>query len=596
MGDIMKKLFFIFIIILFFIGFYKSVSAEEIKADDYKTISSSPTYYEYSYVNEKSYDISFEGYVIYDEVPLEGYSRFHLYSNNQIYIIFTNYNNIPKFISSNENNYKTLIVGSINYDAYDYILNKCPYNYMYIAKYHSFKVEANSTYTSKDLISYHIEMYKDTINFKKSTIAYVPWGYYMDPYDENDYAWFLGVVSMYQYQIELLDKEYGDNEVILKFKVSNSFGHIRYRDLHIIRCRDSAPAIISNSDVIPIDKNNPKSYEEIKSMFKAIDLVEGDVSNRITIDTLYDYKNPIPGEYNLEVFADDSEGYEASIKLKIVVFDSSDLIKNHIVNLSYKREYEYDEIMAFAGLKENTYYEVVDENYSDDYSKLGESYFNVRIYNEYGFDYLIELTINVIDDEVPIIKTTPITISTNKELTDTDILNNIVVDDYTNVSIKIIKDNFKNDTIGSYDLKIIVTDEYNNESIAYITVNVINSNNINFYNNTIRVYNDYVFSTNEIINFLKDISNNKYNDDVSYEVISKYFDSPSEPGEYQATLRAILQSGDIYEEEYTIEVLEVKKEKKKKKINIFKRIWKIIKYFFMLIINLIKKIFKFIFH
>ena len=120
-------------------------------------------------------------------------------------------------------------------------------------------------------------------------------------------------------------------------------------------------------------------------------------------------------------------------------------------------------------------------------------------------------------------------------------------------------------------------------------------NKINYYNKTIRAYTDYALSQAEVIAFLRDISNNSYDDSCESSIESDYFNNPLVAGSYSATLITKLSSGLEIREDYVIEVKEVSKEKRHKKKNIFKRILLAFKRIFLSIARFFRKLFEFIF-
>lgn len=598
----MKKILAILAFILLFLGMREESYAKD-EYDPYTDgkVKDVEINYDYLYENNTSNIISFKGYIIHQTISFDEYKHFYCYGdfNNDIYLILTRTGNVKEMYQKSEIDFRILKVRereSISFDGYDASLEEYPYNYISVATYEEFDVDAFSSYSKRILINADVFFTKEIFYFGKPAKQNVSIDYRYNPITDGQII--MGLLCIYDYEIKYCGEydylDYGMNNLTYIIKASN--GEVLERNLEINYIYDTKPVFSAIKTRIPVDVNNPKSVRDIINQnFSAYDEIDGDLTRRIHYETLYDALNPVVGEYELLLEVEDLEGYVSNFSAIIVVFDSLGIVANYNIKTSYEKELTYDEILELAKMEDGASYIVIDENYTDYYQGIGEYYFISEITNIYGMTFPIEISINVVDDVCPIITTSSITTTTSTIISDDDIISNLVINEYSSYEIKIDKSEYIPDIIGSYKVYVEVFDLYGNSSKNELYINVTVDNKINYYNHTIRAYTDYALSENEVIAFLRDISNNQYDSTCESSIESDYFNNPLSPGSYSATLVTRLASGVEIREDYIIDVKEVYVEKKKKKKNIFWRIILAIKKIFLSIIRFFRKLFEFIF-
>lgn len=598
----MKKILFIIIAIIFMLGMAKESYAEEYDPYcDGRNLSISGIY-TFSYENNSSSKLVFKGYVIHQTISMDIYKHFICYGgyNGDLYLILTRSGRVESFYQKDEMDLRVLRVPerkSYSFDGYDKDLDEYPYSYISVATYEEFEVDEYSSYSKTVACDGSILLMRELFYFGKPSVQKVSTEYHYNP--QTDGQIIMGLICIYDYEIEYVGSDndyldYGENQ--LKYIITTSNGDILERYLTIYNIYDSKPVFTSKRVKIPVDVNNPKDVKDIINQnISAYDEIDGDVTGRIQYMTVYNPSKPVVGEYELLLEVTDLEGLTAYFSVVIVVFDSNGIVKNYNITASYSYELSEDEIMRLAGMEIGATYRVVDENYSEYSQGVGTYYFNVEITNIYGMTYPIELSIDVVDDISPVVNTSSITTTTSTLIGDEDIIASLAISDYSKYIINIDKSDYIPDVVGSYKVYVDVIDSYDNKTSAELYINVTVDNKINYYNKTIRAYTDYALSQDEVIAFLRDISNNSYDDSCESSIESDYFNNPLVAGSYSATLITKLSSGLEIREDYVIEVKEVSKEKRHKKKNIFKRILLAFKRIFLSIARFFRKLFEFIF-
>ncbi len=254
----------------------------------------------------------------------------------------------------------------------------------------------------------------------------------------------------------------------------------------------SKPLIDGYEGVYVTDVDNPISIAEFKTLLRAIDDVDGDISDSIeVVSDAYSANSSTLGIYDVVFRAEDQAGNEAIITIKFQVVDSVAPIISGPTTLSSFTSAPRSLSSIQAELSANDNYdgnvtsniELIKDLYSNYKSKVGTYLLRYRIIDSSGNMSTYDLNVQVIDDTAPIISgaqeyTKGTTVSLNKEQilrgikafdnTDGDISSSIVLqsDTYTGNANR----------IGIYTLTYSVSDSAGNNSSPFVvTVQVIDN-------------------------------------------------------------------------------------------------------------------------
>lgn len=559
-----KRILAIIIAILFVLGIGKEIFAED----------SSTTYTVAVYDDYKNSNYFYSGYVVYASYNIEGASFIELSGNvsrDNIMIVLTS-----DYVDLNDDRYYNPYAQP--FDTYDemYIsqsfdltlTNYSSYKYLYFAEYVEILnddegINGSSIILSFTLTSFNIELIYDKfiVEYNDTVTAYG------NLYDVSDTSIFK-VKSVNKYYIEVVSDEYtssylkkGSYNVL--YRIYDKAGNEMYLPLTINVEYDEAlsPTFIDNGIPDEVDITSPVSLDTIKSYLNAIDKTDGNVTDNITFNTNYDEEALEIGAYSIEAYVINSSGYGSYYKKEIVVSDlSAPTISKTSITSSYKTKLSVDDVIEMISPTDYTSYsyEVVADTYTTNYQSIGEYYMNIKLTDSYGNTNTYKIIISSVDDIAPTVLVQNINTTTSDLLTDDEIIASIIVSDKTKCSVSLDRADYDNGytEVGSYKIYVTVTDSSGNSTTSAITINVIADSYIKYYNNTIQIYNDHSLTEEELITFLRSITDYTYDESSTSTIESNYFKTPYEVGVYDVNLTTTDSSGHEYLENYKISVLE----------------------------------------
>ncbi len=332
-----------------------------------------------------------------------------------------------------------------------------------------------------------------------------------------------------------------------------------------IKVHDVTPPTISGENKIQSYMSNSISLTDIGKNLVAIDNYDGDISTSIILEYT-SYNSKTPGTYYAYYTIKDSSNNSviSPFKVEITVIDdiapiiegptfytnklssilrTSTILANIIVsdnsdNSAYKNIY------------------IIDDNYTNNSTKIGEYTLVVGCYDKYGNESLpYIITINTIDEIPPSIDgansyisylSSPLSMLTIKS-------NLVVLDNYDGNlfnKLEIIEDTYTNNknSIGIFNIIFSVIDNSNNSSTPF-NVEIIVQDDIapiiegpSFYT----VLNTDLLDVISIKNSLTAIDN--IDKDISDTIVlneNSYLENHDKPGTYFLTFYAIDSSGNI---------------------------------------------------
>ena len=559
-----KRIFLIVLIILFILGIGKELFAQG-SISNYSVVV-------YDYYKNKNYFYS--GYVLYQVYDIEGYSFINAsgeISRNNIELIFSS-----DYIDPNDdrfynpynqplNDYDELYISDSFNITYT---NNSGYKYMYLMEYVDIELDderigsehINLSFSIKD---FNIDYIKEPfiVNYEDQITSY---GNLIDVYDMTRFD----IKSINKYFIEVIDDEYtssylepGSYKVL--YRIYDTALNEKYLTLTIRVEYDESlsPIFIDNGipDNIDITSNTP--LETIKSYIKAYDKNDGNISDNIVFKTNYDEESLNIGSYYIECYVINSNGYGSYYKKDFLVSDlSAPSISKTSITQSYKAKLSIDDIIAIiTPIDYSAYtYEVIYDGYSKSYSSIGEYYINIKLIDVYSNENTYKIIIKVIDDINPVVLIQEINTTTSSVLSDEEIISSMIISDKTKCMVSLNREEYDNNynLVGSYMVYATVTDTSGNSTTNAISINVIADTYIKYYNNTIQIYNDHSLTEEELIVFLRSITDYTYDESSVSTIESNYFKSPYVVGIYDVNLITTDSSGHEYYENYKISVEE----------------------------------------
>lgn len=254
----------------------------------------------------------------------------------------------------------------------------------------------------------------------------------------------------------------------------------------------SKPLIDGYEGVYVTNVDDPITIAEFKTLLRAIDDVDGDISDSIeVVSDAYTANSTTLGIYDVVFRAEDQAGNEAIITIKFQVVDSVAPIISGPTTLSSFTSAPRSLASIQTELSANDNYdgnltssiELIKDLYSNYKTKVGTYLLRYRIMDSSGNTSTFDLNVQVFDDTVPIISgsqeyTKGTTVSLNKE----QILRGIKafdnIDGDISSSIVLQSDTYTGNAnrIGSYALTYTVTDSSGNISDPFtVTVYVIDN-------------------------------------------------------------------------------------------------------------------------
>ena len=328
---------------------------------------------------------------------------------------------------------------------------------------------------------------------------------------------------------------------------------------------DKVPVINGYEGILNVNVDEPTSVSEIKKLIKAIDEVDGDLTDDIIIESdEYTQNNHILGTYPIVFSVTDKSGNKASLTINVKVTDIScpilegpeeinttisDPISNSKILQKYTATDNYDGTIS----DKITFYR---NNYENaDKTKVG-SYEVILSIKDSSYNVTYKtIKINILDNIKPLISgpseyikdyNNPLTLSTIMDgLTATDNTDG----DLTN-EIRIVEDKYTGNEskLGTFNITFNVTDKSGNISNNFIvTVKVEDNKEPVFYISNI-IISTHAFENLSLENIesylIQSALINKY-EDYSLNIIENEYEKNKKiPGTYKMLIRVNYSSGN----------------------------------------------------
>ncbi len=601
----MKKKFFLgFIIILFILGFYKEANAE----------SSNPSNVKYSvhiygeYIEE---GLFFEGPIMYEAFDVENKTFIHLKGTIDSYAMVC-FSNI--YLDKNDDRYysddKSTPMdngGAELKGSFDLMLKNKGYKYMYFMDYISInEFSGMNVYSCRikqiNITNFKMDVYDEyfIVNYNDNINAFG------NLYDVRDFSIF-DITSFNKYYIEVYKDSYTNNYMVngeyeVVYRIYDDYSNEDYLTLtiNVLYDEEMSPSIRCDGIKDKYDVYNVTPFDDIKKCFYAYDSIDKDISKNISFNTNYDESKLECKEYYVEATIINSRGYGMAKRVKFEVADiTAPTISKSQIKTTYHEILSEKDIIEQIGIDDySSYkYEVISDLYTKSFDIVGIYSYQIAVEDKFSNAKTYEISIEVYDDIKPEIIAKNIKTTTLVLLSDNEILNNVVINEKNKYKVEIDKSEYEENynIKGVYKVFIKVIDISGNEESASLEINVVSEAKIKYYNNNIIIFNDHSLSEAELISFLREISDNTYNDQMISEVTSNYFKTPFEVGIYEVNMKTKDANGTEYQEIYNIEVKEKEVENVDEKVSGGKRFLKSIKDFFELIMSFFALIFKFLF-
>lgn len=410
------------------------------------------------------------------------------------------------------------------------------------------------------------------------------------------------------YKVFLYFAIFHDEETSPDFSRIDEFTVLCEGEQHPSDVNGNIPYLGPNENMSPVfhgeagyyitNVDNPISVETIKSSLIAIDDYDGDVTSSIIIyNDNYTTNAHILGTYDITYRAFDSNNNFTDFIIYINIIDNvspqidgqleytvspitllttEEIINNLVVSDNYDEKLEVS---------------VVNDNYTENYHKIGQYYIDVMTSDSSG-NYCFEIiTINVVDEVAPIIegpkthnKPNNIYISIDDYLSEYHAIDD--VDGDITEKIIIIEDNYSAhpNRIGIWTVILSVTDNAGNTSHYTLTIEVVDATGPVFFIDKTKItidLSDNSMQLADIIDLMR--QNNTIRENAIVEVVEdNYTGNHHKAGKYFVKLQSEYDTMEIEIEvlDKTTDIIDDQVDSKiglfKKIANFFRRIWQAI--------------------
>lgn len=330
----------------------------------------------------------------------------------------------------------------------------------------------------------------------------------------------------------------------------------------------SAGKIISYVD-------DPITTTEIKSSLAAFDVVDGDVSNNIILksDAYTDNAN-ILGIYSIVFEVSDSSGNLSETEVTVEVVDVLKPVFSGptSIEIPYPSVETVDNIKALLSASDNYEGSISDKIIlvSDDYS------LNASLIGQYQMEFSVEdasanktshiIIISVVDKEAPTIEgDSSIHLGYDQSIRIESILEGLSVRDNYDLDIPLVVESNaymgNQSMIGTYTIVFSATDSSNNKTTKTITITVTDKIGpaIYFDMSVIQIYSDRVMELPDFAHLL--VKTKELDSGKNYLITVKldtYRKHARKPGLYQLNLQFQDESGETYDKDFQIRVIDKK--------------------------------------
>ena len=330
----------------------------------------------------------------------------------------------------------------------------------------------------------------------------------------------------------------------------------------------SAGTIVSYVD-------DPISVQEIQSALKAVDAIDGDVSQNITLvsDDYTAYQN-ILGNYTVSFSVADASNNQNELTVNVTVVDVVKPVFSPIgiVKAVFPNTFTDQDLLGMMQASDN--YDgsisqaiVIETNHYSASSQIVGQYevlFSVTDSSDNQAAYT--MTIQVVDEEAPVLSgIETILIGYDQLVTPDEVRSQLsVIDNYDSVfppAIELVSDTYttSHSTLGFYQMVFESCDSSDNRSTKTVFIQVVDQIAPVVYYDlaVIQVYQDRVLTLQEITTLLtysKEIApNENYQVHVDYDSYSPHAGTP---GVYHLSLRFEDKEGKLFQKELEIQVAE----------------------------------------
>lgn len=336
----------------------------------------------------------------------------------------------------------------------------------------------------------------------------------------------------------------------------------------------SAPYFQSSGTVISY-VDSPITVTEIQNALTAYDEVDGDVSNNITlVDDQYTEFKSVLGSYIVTFEVSDLSGNKTQLQVNVEVVDVLKPVFSNLgpIEAVYPNIFSTEDVLNLLSASDNYDGDIsgqivlVNDNYSDYANVVGSYDMVFSVTDSSGNTQIYTQTINVVDEEGPIIGgVTSIVLGYDSLITPVEVAANLTYhDNYDtdeNLELILESDNYTShaELLGTYNMIFSVTDSSGNTTNQTIEIQVVDelSPVVYFDLSIVQTYTDTVMNLPDFTQLL--LNTNELNQNETYNVTVRY-DSYSKnataPGIYHMSLDYESETGKTTSKDFEIKVVE----------------------------------------
>lgn len=375
--------------------------------------------------------------------------------------------------------------------------------------------------------------------------------------------------------ISVVSDEYTTNEQVVGeydvlLCVSDNSGNEAFFTLTVIVKDEIAPVITGPAIVTISIDSTPTVANIIDSNFSIIDEYDSTTIFNIISDN-YSTNKSFLGDYVVSFEVEDDYVNVSSKTFTISVVDttSPEMVGSNISNSYLSNPLSFNSIIDTVSFLDNyddlTNIEptIITDNFTGNENSPGTYSIEIEVKDSSGNTLNETLTINVIDDILPVISG-PISYSGSYEnnLNVDDFINMLTisdnVDQLSNSDLYIISDMYSNrqNELGDYYIIFGLMDTNNNETIHQIDINLFDDVAPVIYvdNYIITVNLSATFNENDALKLLLNSGELKTGNYTIVRLLDEYSGNEKNPGEYLYHLSFLDDNGNSFEKEFIVKV------------------------------------------
>ena len=359
-------------------------------------------------------------------------------------------------------------------------------------------------------------------------------------------------------------------------QISQSMTFSLYLEIYQIKTPDNTRPAIDGQENAVTNVNNPEDVNFFVKLFRAIDDVDGDISDRIVIDNdgYTANKNKL-GKYPVTISATDDAGNKATLTFYINVVDIDNPI---ITGDATKARISYDKTFDVEGFRKtldisdnydvlaNSAITITSNTYDSNKTKIGNYQVVFTAKDSSNNSTTFTKQIEVYDGVKPSFSgITTFTKGYNKIISVQEIIKDVKANDYidgdiTN-TIKIKRDGYTGNAnkVGTYEVELEVSDKAGNKAQHLIKITVTDDKGADWYienGYTINLAPDATLTRTQIVELL--VRNKQVNASANSRITytyDNYSDNVGEPGVYVLGFTITEPNGNESAHEYAINVM-----------------------------------------